>query len=604
MPPRPAVTAATSAAALGLEAVTAEAAKPRLASGAIGESGSAEVLARLNKAVAELKAMSVEPLLHRAIEALQREDHEEGGKWALKALEQDERCGYGWYLLAIAREKAGDFASSVKCYESALELLPDHGELANHMGRLAYRLGMKEVAEKLFLHFLARYPGHHEGANNYACAVRDQGRFEEAIEVLRPAILANPDHAMLWNTMGTVLAEQGEFDTALTFFGEALRLDPDFPKARYNRGNARLALGDAAGALEDCEAALPGAVAGSDRAMMLLARSTILMNLGRIAESWDGYEARLDPDFADVTGYSVTDVPRWTPDSQIAGKRLLVFGEQGLGDEVLFANLLSDVIEALGPEGRMHLAVEPRLVELFQRSFPQAEVSAHGTYNYRGRTVRAAPALGDHPQVDLWTPMGSLLRRFRRELADFPDRPSFLKADPARIAHWREVLATRAPKGPKIGLLWKSIKLDGARLRYYSPFEHWAPVLATPGCVFVNLQYGDCAAEIAEAVERLGVEIWQPPGIDLKMELDEVAALCSALDLVIGPANATSNIAAACGTPLWLISTPAAWPRLGTDRYPWYPQARVFLPPAFNQWPQVMAEVAAALGEAFPDAGT
>jgi hypothetical protein len=200
--------------------------------------------------------------------------------------------------------------------------------------------------------------------------------------------------------------------------------------------------------------------------------------------------------------------------------------------------------------------------------------------------------------------MGCLLRRFRRDLDAFPDRPRFLEPDLARVAHWRGVLAAEAPAGFKVGLLWKSIKLDGARLRYYSPFEHWAPVLATPGCAFVNLQYGDCTAEIAEASARLGVQIWQPQGIDLKQDLDEVAALSCALDLIIGPANATSNIAAACGAPLWLISTPGAWPRLGTDRYPWYPQARVFLPPTFNQWPQVMAEVAAALAEAAATVGT
>jgi hypothetical protein len=80
---------------------------------------------------------------------------------------------------------------------------------------------------------------------------------------------------------------------------------------------------------------------------------------------------------------------------------------------------------------------------------------------------------------------------------------------------------------------------------------------------------------------------------------DEVAALTCALDLTLGPANATTNIAAACGAPVWLVSTPGAWPRLGTDRYPWYPQARIFTPQFYNRWGPVMAEVAAALKEAF-----
>src|SRR6185312_5031920 len=105
---------------------------------------------------------------------------------------------------------AGDFKSSVKCYEAALGLLPDQAEVANDLGRLAYRMGMKDVAIQLFGHYLNRYPTSYEAANNMACAVRDAGRFAEAIEILRNAINAKSDEPLLWNTLGTVLSEQGE----------------------------------------------------------------------------------------------------------------------------------------------------------------------------------------------------------------------------------------------------------------------------------------------------------------------------------------------------------------------------------------------------------
>jgi hypothetical protein len=138
------------------------------------------------------------------------------------------------------------------------------------------------------------------------------------------------------------------------------------------------------------------------------------------------------------------------------------------------------------------------------------------------------------------------------------------------------------------------MKLDGARHRYFSPFDAWAPVLTTPGLSLINLQYGDCGAELAAARDA-GIEIWTPPGIDLKQDLDEVSALTCAIDLTIGFANATTNLAAAAGAPVWLVSTPGAWPRLGTERYPWYPQARVFLPSGFGEWDSVMQDVATAL---------
>jgi Tfp pilus assembly protein PilF len=578
-------------------AVAAEPARPKVAAGALGEAGSGDALARLNAAIGELRAMAAQPFLVRSVEAFQAGDAKAAAEWALKGLEQDERNGYGWYLLAAARDKAGDFRGALQCYEAALALLPDEHIIANDLGRLAYRLQMTGVAEQLFRRFLEANPGSGEAANNLACTLRDQNRYAEAIETLRPAIAADPTNPQLWNTLGTVLVEEGEPEQALVFFDEALRCDEGFAKARYNRGSARLTLGQADDAFQDVQTALGQATDPSEQAMMRLARSTIRLCRGAIGEGWDDYEARLDPHFGDVTHFFI-DRPQWAPDTPLEGRRLLLVGEQGLGDEVLFANLLPDVLEALGPEGRLTLAVEPRLVPLFARSFPEAEVGPHATYRADGHTLRGVPFIEDWSAVDLWAPLASPLRAFRRSLDAYPTRTGYLAPDPARVAHWRAALAALGPQ-PKVGLLWKSLKVDGARQRCFSPFEQWAPVLSIPGLCFVNLQYGDCAAELAYAQSELGLNIWQPPGIDLKHDLDDLAALCCAMDLVLGPANATSNIAAACGAPLWLVSIPAAWPRLGTDRYPWYPQARVFTPDRFNDWDPVMAEVGRALAGHF-----
>ena len=343
-------------------------------------------------------------------------------------------------------------------------------------------------------------------------------------------------------------------------------------------------------------------MAEHERAMMNLARSTMLIARGQLEEGWPAYEARLSHHYPDATIFLI-DRPRWKPGDRLQGRTWLLVGEQGLGDEVLFANLLPEAIAAVGPTGKVVLAVEKRLVPLFERAYPDIEVGPHVTCDVDARTVRATPSVGDMGRIDLWAPIASLLPCFRPTVGSFPSRPAYLAADPARIAHWKTILETQAPPGLKAGILWKSLKLDGARLRYFSPFEAWKPVLTTPGVTFVDLQYGDTAAETDYARERFGVELWRPPGLDLKDDLDEVAALACALDLVLGPANATSNIAAACGAAVWLISTPGAWPKLGTDRYPWYPTMRVFTPPGSRRWDAVMDEIAgelAALSSAAP----
>ena len=582
--------------------IIGQAARVQAFGGMAGQAGSAASLSRMLEAMAEMKAASLGGVIDQAVAALQKDDFENGGRLAIQALEMDERSGFAWYLLAIARERAGDFASSVRAYEKALMLIPAHAEVANDMGRLAYRMGMKETAEKLFAHYVSAHPENPEGVNNLACAVRDQGRYEEAVEVLRPALIANPQAAVLWNTLGTVLAEQGDPAGCVTFFDEALRLQPDFPKAQYNRSTARHALADTAGALEDCNAAMLAPMPADEVQMMRLARSTMHLTLGEIAKGWDDYEARRDPNFGDVTHYLV-DRPEWTPASALGGKSLLIFGEQGLGDELLYANLLPDVIAALGPTGRLTLSVEPRLVSLFQRSFPDVRVGAHATFDVDGRTVRVAPFLDEAElaKIDLWAPLGSLLRGFRNRVEAYPSEAGYLTADPVRVAHWREVLKS-APAGPKVGLLWKSMTAKGARHRWFSPFALWEPVLRTPGICLVNLQYGDCEAELAYAKSQ-GIDIWVPPGIDLKQDLDDVAALTCALDLTVGFSNASLNLAGACGAPVWLVTPQACWTQLGTDRYPWYPQARVFTPTTYADWDEVMAQMAGDL-EAWAASGT
>lgn len=586
-----------SALAIAQEAV-AQAVNLGFKASAIGDSASTEALARLDRQTNEVRNAATARLLARSIQAMHARDFAEGEKLALEALKRDDKLGVAWHVLGIAREKIGDFAGSMRCYDAALKLLADHGAVAGDLGRLAFRMDMPEIAAKFFAHYLQAKPGDLEGINNLACALRDLNRCEEAIEVLRPAINENPDQPLLWNTLGTVMCSLGDGKTALTFFDETLRLAPEFGKAYHNRAYAKLDVGDIEGALADCDSAIARAEHGEDLATMRFGRATILLSLGRIEEGWKTYEARFSNDLVEAPRFTI-EAPRWTPGMDLAGKSLMICAEQGLGDEVMFANMLPDVIEALGPDGRLTLAVERRLIPLFRRSFPQVTVVPHKTVSYEGRVYRGAPEIEDWSGIDFWAPMGALLEVFRPSIASFPNRPRFLEPDPVRVAHWRAELE-KAPEGPKVGLLWKSLKLSGERARQFSPFLLWRPVFEVPGVTFVNLQYGDCSEEIALAKEAFGVDIWQPPGIDLKQDLDDVAALCCAMDLIVGFSNATTNLAGATGAPIWMMTGSSSWTRLGSPNWPWYPQTRCFITQDFNDWNPAMQKVGAALQERFP----
>lgn len=571
------------------------------AQGVAGDSASPEAIRRLSRQLANPKlAVKTQrkalEKLKAGLMAIRAGDFELGAKRALDALKMDETNGLAWHVLAICREKSGDLGQALLAYEAALKLLPNETDVAHDLGRLAQQMGYLEIAEKLLLKYLAADPGHVEATNNLACVQRDQKRYGDAVETLRALLGVEPESPVLWNTLGTVLSDQGDMGTALTFFEEALRHDPGFAKARYNRANARQPLGDAPGALEDIEAALPGAESPYERAMMQMARAMLLMTLGRIPEGFEAYEVRLDPHLPEAMRVAV-DAPRWDPKTEdVRGKRLLIVGEQGLADEMVFGTCIGDAIEAVGPEGQVFVAVEPRLIGLFQRAFPAAVVGAHRSVKLEGRITRYVPFAEDlEGGVDAWIPMASLLAVFRPSIDAFPERRGYLVADPDRVARWKAELDKLGP-GLKVGLHWKSLVLTGSRARYFSSFERWRPVLTTPGAVMVNLQCGDVADDLA-AAEAAGVKIWTPP-IDLKDDLEDVAALSAALDLVIGPGIAGTNLAAAVGGTAWMITAPDDWHFLGTERYPFYPHLRYFRRDSFGDWEGAIARIRAALEEA------
>ncbi len=144
--------------------------------------------------------------------------------------------------------------------------------------------------------------------------------------------------------------------------------------------------------------------------------------------------------------------------------------------------------------------------------------------------------------------------------------------------------------------------MTGKRAKFYTPIQQWGPVLASPNFTFVNLQYGDCASDIAEAKARFGTTIHNFEDLDIRNNLDDNAALCSALDMVISSPNAAAQIAGSVGTEVWFIAISEMWPQLGTDRVPWYPKTRVFAPKEFGDFEEALGSAAGALAARYPAA--
>jgi hypothetical protein len=201
------------------------------------------------------------------------------------------------------------------------------------------------------------------------------------------------------------------------------------------------------------------------------------------------------------------------------------------------------------------------------------------------KALRLVPFASGANKPDCWAPMGSALQYYRDSLDKFP-RQAFLVPDVGRVADFKARLA--ALPGKKVGICWRSMMLTAKRAKYFTAIDSWGEILKTPGVSFVSIQYGDSAADIARAEEKFGVTIHQMEGLDLKDDIDGLAALSAALDLVLSAPTAAAHTASSVGAPVWYLSAGIGWPQLGTAEYPWYPNTRVFWPERFGDWDGVL----------------
>lgn len=478
---------------------------------------------------------------------------------------------------AARLEREGDLAGAFEAYEQAAALAPEDPALLSALAELASQLGMHDQAAALWGHLMRADPGGAAPALGFARALTAAGRFTDAMELLKSTLQVHPQAAPLWSALGLTLTYAGRSAEALTFFDEALRLDPRSSTAAHNRGLAWCDLGRAAEAEADFLAAGKLTRDPSDRAAIEFSLALLALGRGNLAEGWRLYERRLSPDWPKHVTFQAPG-RRLRPGDALAGRSVLVLAEQGVGDEIMFASLLPDLVQELGPKGRLTLAVDARLGELFVRSFPTAQVCAHATERAGARSRRrpAAPLSG---AVELWIPLASLGQRYRRGAADFP-RTAYLHPAPERVRRWRDWLGPQ----PAVGISWRSGKLTGERRRFYPALSDWTGLLQTPGAQFVNLQYGDCEEDLAALAELSGVEIRRPPGLDIKDDLDDLAALCVALDAVVSVQNATAQLAGAVGAKVAFVSGPASWTLLGWDRPPWYASGHLCTTDSLADW--------------------
>lgn len=482
------------------------------------------------------------------------------------------------YHVTLARllVKSGEQGAALNAAMQALKLEP--GSAAVHATIAGiYHPWREDLAEEAARRAIELDPASHAGQGNLGAALWGLGRLEEAEKHAREAVRLKPGQISYRANLALILKDQGRIDEARSLYRGLIAEAPDNPKLALDLGTLAT---ECEGDLEAARKWYRKAQQASGEPRAFLSEALIDLLDARFETAWERYEARKQVPDQRHQHAMFASIPEWRGEAPPA-RRLLVYGEQGLGDEIMFASMFGE-LGARVP--RMTLMCDPRLGALFKRSFPRFDVIAEPRVS-QGERAKSLP------DIDCAVAAGSLGRFFRRRREDFPDHRGYLTPDPQKVQSWKARLAG----GFNVGLSWIGGMQKTGRSRRSLSLAELRPMLELPGISWVSLQYTPCAEEIAALAATGGPRIAEFPGVTADM--DELASLVAALDLVVSVCNTTVHIAGAIGREVLVMApfVPEWRYAMRGERMVWYPSARVFRQSRYGAWDNVLENIKAQL---------
>ena len=505
--------------------------------------------------------------------ARKRDDDAESHYRRAIALDPRNAQAYSNLGALLANRKRHDEAE--QCYRHALALEPSHAGAHTNFGLLLAARKQRDEAERMYRRAIELAPATADAYTNLGLLLDASDRDAEAEQLHRHALALEPESDAIWTNLANLLVKLGRNDEAEQSYRRAIALDPASPIALTNLG-ALLADG---GHEDEAEAAFRHAIAlAPDYPRAQLNLGYLLLAQGRLAEGWRLHELRYHDDLADrATHPPRLPFPQWQGES-LSGKSLLIWPEQGFGDEIQFCRF-APLLKQRGAR-ELTLVCKPPLESLLR------------TLDGVDRVLNLDDAAVAVPPHDYWAFPLSLPFRLGVELDTIPATTPYLRALPERVARW----AVHIPRdGLRVGLVWQgNHRNPNDTDRSLPNVAVLALLWSVPGVRFVSLQKGPAEDQAREPpadqpLVHLGSDIG---------DFADAAAIVHQLDLLICVDTAFAHLAGALAKPCWVLlpahKTDWRWLQQRADS-PWYPTLRLFRQRDREEWEPVIGEVAGAL---------
>jgi len=477
--------------------------------------------------------------------------------------------------LGGVHQNSGDLDEAVACYRKALSIKPDFTEVHFNLGCTLKELGKFDEAASSLRRFLDIFPGYAEAHHNLGIVRQKQGLLDEAAAEFLEVIAVNPDSAEAYNNLATVYQELGLLDDSDENFRKAISINPDYATAHNNLGytlHRQGRLEEATGSYQKALSIDPDFASGHAH----FGQHMLMME--DFQQGWEHYGWRnLLP--KNDQAISHLEIPFWEGQS-LDGKNLLLWGEQGIGDTVLYAGMIPDLMKR---NVKIQMHCDPRLVALFSRSFPKID--------FVPKEQKKRISIKDD-EFDFMSPIGNLGQWMRPDEASFetslPGRDSYLLADPEQTRRLRARYKADQDNF-LVGIAWRSKRGKQKSMT----LNDLKPVFEIPGLTFVDLQYGDTEQQRQEFENSTDIKIIHDDGVDQMEDIDLFAAQTAAMDIVVTISNTTAHMAGGLGVPtlLMLSHIPIWYWFLNRRDSPWYRTLKLFRQTTLDDWQDVISLV-------------